>query len=283
MTNPQSLARVRSMLFMPGRRADMIAKIPRIAPDLAVADLEDAVAAADKDDARAVAASAIDALPSDAGVVLVRVNPIGTPWFQDDLAMAAGCAAVGVVVPKVDSVAQLEQLHAELDRLSWSSAAVVAGVETALGVADARAVLAAGVSAAYFGAEDYIADIGGRRTAGGAEVLYARSQVCLAAYLCAVPAIDQAVVAFDDPGAFRADALAGAELGYQGKICIHPSQVALAHEIYSPDAEQIAYARAVVEAGAAGVAVIDGQMIDEVHLRMARTVLARAEISGGAS
>lgn len=279
MANVQPLARVRSVLFMPGTRPDMISKIPRIAPDVAVVDLEDAVAAADKDRSRSVAGAAIDTLPPDPAVVLVRVNRVGSPWFAEDLAMAAGCAATGVVVPKLDSVAQLEQVHAELDRLSWPSAIVVAGVETTLGVADARTVLAAGVSAAYFGAEDFIADIGGRRTAGGTEVLYARSQVCLAAYLCGVPAIDQAVVTFGDADSFRADARAGADLGYQGKICIHPAQVALAHAIHTPDAAQVAHARAVVEAGAAGVAVIDGQMIDDVHIRMARLVLARAGVS----
>lgn len=274
------MLRARSMLFMPGSRPDMVAKIPRFTPDLAVVDLEDAVAAGDKEQARAAAASAIAALPAGDGVVLVRVNPVGSPWFTADLAMAAGCGAAGVVVPKLDSVAQLEHLHAELDRLSWSRPVVVAGLETVLGVADARSVLAAGVSAAYFGAEDYIADIGGRRTAAGGEVLYARSHVVLAAFLNGVPAIDQAVVAFDDPAAFRTDARSGADLGYQGKICIHPSQVSLAHDAHTPDARQVAHAQAVIEAGAAGVTVVNGQMADDVHLRMARTTLARAGLSG---
>ena len=279
MSSVPPLTRVRSMLFMPGTRADMIAKIPRFAPDVAVVDLEDAVATTEKDGARDVAGRAIDALPGGPGVVLVRINPVGTAWFADDLAMAARSAAAGIVVPKIDTREQVEQVHAELARLSWSPAAVVVGIETALGVADARVVLATGVSAAYFGAEDFVADIGGRRTAGGAEVLYARSQVCLAAFLAGIPAVDQAVVGLGDPEHFRADARAGADLGYQGKICIHPAQVVLAHQVHTPDAEQVAHARAVVSAGAAGVAVVDGQMIDEVHVRMARTVLARADVA----
>ena len=109
-------------------------------------------------------------------------------------------------------------------------------------------------------------------------MLYARSQVVLAAFLNGVPAIDQAVVAIGDDEAFRADARAGADLGYQGKICIHPSQVALAHDVHTPDAGQVAHAQAVLEAGATGVAVVDGQMVDDVHLRMARTTLARAGV-----
>ena len=89
------LTRARSMLFMPGSRADMIAKVPRFAPDVAVVDLEDAVAAGDKASARRTAAAAIDALgPENPSTVLVRVNPVGTPWFAADVAAAAGCAEI---------------------------------------------------------------------------------------------------------------------------------------------------------------------------------------------
>ena len=270
------LTRVRSLLFMPATRADMIAKIPRIAPDVAVADLEDAVHVADKERARGVAAAAIDALGPDVPVtVLVRVNPVGSPWFADDVAAAAGCAAAGIVVPKLATRHQLADVRQVLARHSWSGALLVAGLETVLGVAEARALVAAGVSAAYFGAEDYIADIGGRRTRGGAEVLYARSQVAMAAHLAGIPAIDQAVVGLGDDEHFRADAGGGRDLGYQGKICIHPRQVTLAHEVFTPTEAELARARAVVEAGRAGVAVVDGEMVDDVHVRMARAVLDR--------
>src|ERR1700688_3953186 len=96
-----ALTRVRSLLFMPASRADMIAKIPRFAPDVAVADLEDAVAADGKEQARGTAVAAIDALGPGASTVLIRVNPVGTPWFAADVAAAAGCAATGIVVPKL--------------------------------------------------------------------------------------------------------------------------------------------------------------------------------------
>ena len=274
-----SITRIRSLLFMPGTQAALIAKIPRFGPDVAVADLEDAVAEADKAAARTTATAAIDALDAGRTTVLVRVNPVGTPWFADDLAAAAGCAAVGVVVPKLSTLDEVQQLHEALAGLSWSNAVIVAGLETALGVADARPLLAAGVSAAYFGAEDYIADLGGRRSSAGDEVLYARSQVALAAHLAGIPAVDQAVVGLGDDEHFRTDAALGVRIGYQGKICIHPRQVELAHEAFTPDADAVAHARAVLAAGADGVAVVDGQMVDEVHLRIARTVLARA--SGG--
>jgi citrate lyase subunit beta/citryl-CoA lyase len=270
------------MLFMPATRADMIAKIPRFAPDVAVVDLEDAVAAGEKAAARRTAAAAIDALdPAAPSTVLIRVNPVGTDWFSDDVATAAGCSAAGIVVPKLGTQQQLLQVRLALAEHSWSDAVLVAGLETALGVADARSLLAGGgpgggPSAAYFGAEDYIADIGGRRSLGGQEVLYARSQVCLAAYLAGIPAVDQAVVDLADDEHFLADARGGQDIGYQGKICIHPRQVGLAHQVFTPTPEEVAHAHAVVAAGAAGVGVVDGQMVDDVHVRLAHAVLARA-------
>ncbi len=90
-----------------------------------------------------------------------------------------------------------------------------------------------------------------------------------------MPAIDQAVVGLGDDEYFLADARAGRAIGYQGKICIHPRQVELAHEVFTPAAEEVAHAEAVLAAGEAGVGVVDGQMVDSVHVKMARSVLAR--------
>ncbi|MBA3606739.1 MAG: CoA ester lyase [Acidimicrobiia bacterium] len=280
MTEPARLS-LRSVLFVPGGRADMIAKTPRSAPDAVIVDLEDAVAAADKAEARATAVAAVDALDVVAPtIVLLRVNPAGTRWFADDVAAAAGSAAAGVVLPKLERVGQLEDLRSRLTAAGRPDAVVAAGLESALGVADGRELLAAGadagLAAVYFGAEDYIADVGGRRSVSGTEVLYARSHVCLAASLAGVTALDQVVVDVAADEHFLADARAAADLGYGGKCCIHPRQVALAHSVFTPSDEDVAHALAVLDAGDAGVALVDGQMIDEVHLKMARAVLRRA-------
>lgn len=275
--------RLRSVLFVPGGRADMIAKTPRAEPDAVIVDLEDAVAATDKVSARATAVAAIDELVVAPGtVVLVRVNPVGTAWFADDVAGAASSTAAGVVLPKLEHEAQLHELRSRLTAAGRTDAVVVAGLESALGVADARPLLAGGatvgLAAVYFGAEDYIADLGGRRSASGQEVLYARSRVALAARLAGVWALDQVVVNVADDEGFLADARAGANLGFHGKCCIHPRQVGLAHAVFTPSEEDVAHARAVLAAGAAGVSVVDGEMIDEVHLKMARAVL---DLAGG--
>lgn len=270
---------VRSLMFVPGGRPDMVAKVPRWSPDVTVVDLEDAVPPAGKDAARQAAVAAIADLAAGPGprlMVLVRVNPPGTPWFAADVTAVAGSRAAGVVLPKLENRGQVAELRDLLAGHGRPGALVVGGLETARGVAAARELLGCGLAAAYFGAEDYIADLGGRRTSGGLEVLYARSQVVLAARLCGVPAIDQAVVAVHDERAFADDAGVGRSLGYSGKICLHPQQVVHAHRIFTPSPEEVAHARAVLAAARAGVGVVEGQMVDEVHAKMAAAVLRRA-------
>jgi citrate lyase subunit beta/citryl-CoA lyase len=141
-------------------------------------------------------------------------------------------------------------------------------------------VLVAGVDAVSFGAEDYIADLGGVRTPSSREVLYARSRVALAARVAGVTSLDQVVVAFGDDATFRADAAEGRAIGYRGKLCIHPSQVPLANEVFGHTDAEVERAHRVLAAyeassrAGAGVTVVDGQMVDEPMARLARAVLA---------
>lgn len=271
-------AALRSLLFVPADRPDMIAKVGRSRPDAVAVDLEDAVGPDAKDDARTTAFAELERERPDAGLVLVRINPPGSPWYDDDLAAVASCDVVdGVVLPKYETPDQLATLRAALP----DGAVVVVGVETVRGVADARPLLGAGPDGAYLGSEDLVADLGGRRTAGGAEVAYARGAVRFAGHLAGVSLLDQATVAVRDEDAFRREAGEARDLGYQGKICLHPTQVALAHELFTPSEEEVAHARAVLEAASSsGVAVVDGRMVDAVHVTVARTVLARAGESG---
>jgi citrate lyase subunit beta/citryl-CoA lyase len=264
----------RSLLFVPGGRPDMIVKVPRSSPDAVAVDLEDAVAPDDKDTARATAVQAVAALPAAEMLVLIRINAPGTPWYDADVDAVASSAAHGVVLPKLEDPAQVTDLASRIgDRV------IVAGLETGRGVARARELLdGPSLLAAYFGAEDYIASVGGRRTSSSREVLYARSEVLLAARIAGVGAIDQTVVNVRDTELFRTDAAEGRDLGYDGKICIHPAQVALAHEVFTPSEEEVAHARKVVEAGRSGVGLVDGEMVDDVHLRMAAATLHRAGV-----
>jgi citrate lyase subunit beta/citryl-CoA lyase len=268
--------RMRNPLFVPGGRPELLAKVARSNPDAVFVDLEDAVPAGEKDAARKLVVEALTAARPSVPTVLVRINTVDSPWYDADVAACVGLigagALDGVVLPKYERTGELSRLRAVLP----PGAKVVGGLETARGVADARELLAAEPDAAYFGAEDFALDIGGRRTPGGREVLYARSQVVLFAALAGVVALDQAVVAVRDVEAFRADAEEGRDLGYDGKICLHPDQVLVAGQVFSPSEAEIAHARAVIAAGAEGVGVLDGAMVDAVHVRMAEAVLARA-------
>jgi citrate lyase subunit beta/citryl-CoA lyase len=250
--------------------------VARSAPDAVFVDLEDAVPPTEKETARKLVVEALTTTRLEVALALVRINPVDSTWHDLDVAACAGLIGAGVldgvVLPKFEHPGQLLTLRAALPE----GALVVGGLETALGIADARPLCAAGPDAVYFGAEDFALDLGGRRTPGGQEVLFARSQVVLAAALAGVTALDQAVVAVRDLEAFRRDAEAGRDLGFDGKICLHPDQVALGAEIYTPSAEEIAHAEAVIAAAATGVGVLDGAMVDAVHVRMAEMVLVRA-------
>ena len=265
---------MRSLLFVPGHRLELLAKVPRWQPDAVIVDLEDAVAEPDKDAARESVAKTD--LAVSGSLVIVRVNAPGTPWHDHDVAACIESGAASILLPKAEDFEVVAGLQRRLES-SGREIGLLLGLESALGVARARELLATpGVDGAYFGAEDFLADMGGRRSANGLEVLYARSEVVLAGRLAAVPVFDRVVVAVEDDAAFLADAEAGRALGYAGKLCIHPRQVSLANAAFSPTDAEVAAARRVLEVTADGVAVIDGQMVDAVHIRMARKVIERA-------
>jgi citrate lyase subunit beta/citryl-CoA lyase len=264
-----TVERWRSLLFVPGNRPELAAKAPRSQPDAVVLDLEDAVPptakATARDDVRRAAAGLTGVV-----AVCVRVNPPGTPWFADDVAsLPDGLAAV--VVPKLESAALVAEVGAAVgDR------PVVAGLETVRGVADARDVLAPPVVACYFGAEDYVADLGGVRTPGNAEVAWARAFVAVAARLAGVPALDMVTIDFHDGDRFTAEARAARALGYAGKMCIHPAQVPLARAAFQPTSDEVDTARrllAAFDAAGGDTIAFEGQMVDEVVAARARAVL----------
>jgi citrate lyase subunit beta / citryl-CoA lyase len=265
--------RWRSMLFVPGNRADLTAKAARSAPDVIVLDLEDAVPPAAKAQARATVQEAAAHLATEVPLC-VRVNPTSTSWFVGDVA-ALPEGLLAVVVPKLESAAQLAEVAEALRGRS-----IVAGLETVRGVADARDVLRAPVIACYFGAEDYVADLGGIRTDGNDEVVYPRSYVAMAARLAGMPALDMVTLDFGHDERFVGESLQARALGYAGKLCIHPAQVELANEAFRPSAEEIDWANRLLAAfeEAEGMTIaFEGMMVDEVVAARATAILAAAE------
>jgi citrate lyase subunit beta/citryl-CoA lyase len=160
----------------------------------------------------------------------------------------------------------------------------VGGIETALGVADARALLTHPVvAAAYFGAEDFIADMGGVRTTSNHEVTVARSHVAVAGRLAEIPMLDMITANFQDDERCRRECDEARELGYHGKLCIHPAQVTIANEAFTPSTEEIERAHRILAAyedgKARGIASIafEGRMVDEPVAVQARRVILLAE------
>ena len=277
--------RLRSLLTVPANRVDLVAKAPRSAPDAVFLDLEDGVPADAKVSARADARAGVVALREAAPTmqVFVRVNGLTTPWFDGDMAEALDPELTGVVVPKVESVDDVAAVVDALARADRAAVGILVGIESAAGVARAEDVLQSPVRWCYFGAEDFVADMGGVRTTSNQEVLYARSRVALAARLGGVHALDQIVADFRDDNRYVHEAEEGRALGYRGKLCIHPAQVPLAHEVFTPSTAAVDHARRLLaayeEAATRGEATIafEGEMVDEPMARRARAVLAAAD------
>lgn len=276
--------RLRSVLFAPAVRPDLIEKLPRARPDAVVIDCEDATPPGSKAEGRANASEFGGRLAADGVSVFIRINAVGSPWFADDVREGVPPGAAGVVLPMVESAGQLDELASALAREDRPRLAVIAGLETAAGVDRARTLLAHSVvTAGYFGAEDFIADMGGARTETNTEVLMARSLVAIAGRLAQVPVLDQVVVAYRDDERFRREAGEARSMGYAGKMCIHPAQVAIAHEVFTPSAAEVETARRLVEAHQAAeregrsVVVVDGRMVDGPLVAQAKKVIASAE------
>jgi citrate lyase beta subunit len=273
---------LRSVLFVPGTRPDRFPKALASGADAVVFDLEDSVEAGRKSEARETIRSALQTLDGHPGVRrFVRVNAAGSPWIADDLSVARHMARVdALVLPKAESAADVEQVAAAL-----ASRRVVPLIESAAGVMRAAGIAGADaqIPAMLFGAEDLTAQLGIARTIDGEEIVTARSLVVLAAASAGAEPIDAVFIDLQNLDALRHDALRARALGFRGKMAVHPDQVAVIHEVFSPGADEIADARGIVEAYDAattrgeGVVRYQGLMVDVPVVVRARRVLARAE------
>lgn len=273
--------RARSLLFGPALRVDFVPKFVASGADIGCLDLEDATPVSAKADARNALA---DARPGAGELgemrLFVRVNGLDFGQLDDDLGAAAAAQASGVIAPKVESADDVALIRAAMAASGLGDAALLAGIESGPGVHRAVEIAEADVDLLYFGAEDYITDLGGVRTESNAEVLMARSQVALAARMGTVVALDQVVVDFGDNDRFVREATAARALGYGGKMCIHPSQVVLANDAFTPSEAEVTWAQGVLDAAAAaeaegvGVFSFEGTMVDAPIIRRAQQILS---------
>ena len=274
----------RSVMFTPGDRPDMLRKAPEVGADVIVFDLEDAVAPGRKAEAREAVADVLsdpEFDPDPDVEVCVRV----TPDPNEDLAILDHGRPDSLMLPKVasaDAVNTLDRLVRDRSGVN-GSLQVLSLVEGARGVLEAPAIAdAEATDALVFGAEDLAADIGATRSSEGTEVLYARERVVIAASAAGVDAIDTVYTDIEDTAGLAEETRFARQLGYDGKMAIHPAQVEPINEAFTPDPEEIEWAERVLEAREAadreerGVFRVDGEMIDAPLIARAERIIDHA-------
>ncbi|WP_294533551.1 CoA ester lyase [uncultured Rhodoblastus sp.] len=256
-------------LFVPADRPDRWEKAYAAGADAVILDLEDAVAAAAKDGARWALREGRDTIAAAPCPSLVRINARTSEHYGHDLEVVRHLGLAGVILAKAETGADIEATEAA------AGAPVVALVESAKGLAEARQIAAASARIA-FGSIDYAADIGSAHTR--AALASARAELVLASRLAHRPApIDGVTTNIKDPNLVRADAEYACELGFSGKLLIHPAQIAPAMDGFRPSDVDIAWAERILAArGAAGAVAIDGAMVDAPVFLRAEQILRRA-------
>lgn len=256
-----------SALFVPGDRPERFAKAAASGADLVIVDLEDAVAPDHKDAAR----RHVVAWLQGGGRAAVRVNASTEAEHEADLHAMASCrpGLLAVVVPKAEDRQALRAVH------ETTSAALVPIVESARGLAAIdRLTEAAGVVRLAFGHLDYAADLGAAPTRE--PMLHARSVIVQAARAAGLPPpLDGVTPGLDDTDRAGADAAYARDLGFGGKLLIHPTQVQPTHDAFAPTEEEVAWAHRVLDTAGSGAVKVDGAMADAPVLRRARSVLSR--------
>jgi citrate lyase subunit beta/citryl-CoA lyase len=282
---------LRSMIFTPGHRRDLIEKAIRSGADAVIVDLEDAVAVENKVEARESLAD----LPSSHVPLYVRVNGPTTEFMWEDVVAAARAGVAGIVLPKAEEPGLLKEISGALTAIEISSGyergaiGIIPLIESGLGVRQTYEMLVSSdrIESVLFGGGeqgDLVADLGSEWTPDGTGLMLARSQVLLSARAAGIQHPMEAVfMDFRNLDALRVECELARRLGYVGKVAIHPAQVAVINDVFTPAPDVVAYQRKVLAAfeeaeanGSASIAV-DGKMVDYAVARVARVIIARAE------
>ncbi len=283
----------RALLYMPGDNWKMITKSITLGVDSICMDMEDGAAVNKKAEARETIVKALRELDFGASEKLARINSVGSGWEKDDIEAVLTHRPDGIVIPKVESFEQVDWAGkiieaAELDH-GWpvNSIRILIGVETAKGILNLKEIAShPRLDAIIFGGEDFAASIGANRTKDAVELLYARQAVIVACAANDLQAIDIVTINYKDMDALRIESEFGAGLGFSGKQIIHPNQVSVVQEAFTPSDESVTYAKRIVETFEAsqkegkGAYSLDGKMIDMPLLKNAQKLLARAQAAG---
>lgn len=281
----------RTFLFAPGNHRRKLAKVFDVGADAVILDLEDAVAIAEKVAARETVRAALGTKAHTRAYV--RVNALDTSLTFEDLEAVVCADLDGIVLPKVERAADLQMVDWVVTSLEGKLGLALGEIdlmpiiETGRGIATVRDIAMSRVPRVKrlsFGAGDYTRDMGMTWSRAEGELLPARSEVVLASRIADLePPIDTVFIHINDADGFESSTAHVRDLGFQGKLCIHPNQIAAAHAVLTPDREQVAHARAVIaafdQAEAEGSASIqlDGYFIDYPIVEKARRIVALAE------
>jgi citrate lyase beta subunit len=273
---------MRSVLYVPASKPKMLSKLWGLQADAFVIDLEDGVAPGEKDGARRHVrrAHAEGLLPGDRW--WLRINGSGTVWHSEDLDLVSELSPPGAVLPKAEDPEEVADL-AE----TWARGGTVTAlmIETARGVGRTRELAGANprVTALIYGSADLRRSLGANPDPQRSWELHVLSEILLAARMHGCLAVDAVHFRFRDLEALEGDARIARDLGYDGKSCIHPAQIDVIHRVFSSTPEETRWARSVLQAwdeaqgDRTGVVVVDGEMIEALHLDVARRILDREE------
>ena len=277
----------RSMLYMPGSKPRALEKAHGLAADALILDLEDAVPPAEKDAARDIVAEALTTGGYGARELIVRINGLDTDWGAADLAMVAKSNADAILIPKVESkamtqevVAMLEAERASADIAIWAMMETPLGILNALEIAQSHPKMAGMV----MGTNDLVKELQATHAPGRAPVSTSLSLCLLAARATGLACIDGVYNAFKDDEGLRAECTDGCARGFDGKTLIHPAQLAIANESFGPTEGALAEAREqlaafeAVEAAGQGVAVVNGRIVENLHVETAKRLIAESEV-----
>jgi citrate lyase subunit beta/citryl-CoA lyase len=275
----------RSLLFMPGANVRALDKARELPADGLIFDLEDAVAPDAKEAARSAVAAALAEGGYGKRELVLRVNALGSEWGNGDLTIAAALQLDAVLVPKVETAVQVRDSIAVLDRAGAPpSLAIWCMIETPRGVLAAAEIAAADkrVAALVMGTSDLTKDLRARETLDRAALLTALQWVLLAARAHHLVALDGVHLDLADEAGFAALCAQGRALGFDGKTLIHPKQIAPANAAFAPGVDEVAQARKIIAAYEAalaagtGIVVVDGRLVENLHVAAARGTLALA-------
>ncbi len=283
----------RSMLFMPGNNPGMLQSAGILGADSIILDLEDAVSLTEKDSARILVREAIKNVDYEGVEVVVRVNPLSTPYADEDIDVIARVKPDALMVPKATEE-ELKEISRRLDAIEAEEGfeaghiKLVPIVETAYGVENVYEIIKASkrVTAVLLGGEDLTSDMGVKRTKEGKEIVYARNRVAVACRAMRVDGIDTPFTDTNDFEGLRKDVILAKSLGMTGKSSINPRQIDTIHEVYSPSEAEIIHAQRVLDAmeeaarEGKGVFSLDGKMVDAPVITRAKNVVALSKKLG---